>query len=115
MREMTEGTLLRIFVGDSDRHQGRPLYQVLLERARERGLAGATALHGPMGFGRHSRVHTAKLVELSTDLPVVIEIVDLEPAILGFMEEVDALVREGLVTLEKVRILGGARGSAPDA
>jgi uncharacterized protein len=114
---MTEGTLLRIFVGDSDRHHGRPLYQVLLERARERGLAGATVLHGPMGFWRHSRVHTAKLVELSTDLPVVIEIVDQEPAILGFMEEVDALVGEGLVTLEKVRILrcGGDPGSAPDA
>jgi uncharacterized protein len=113
---MTEGTLLRIFVGDSDRHQGRPLYEVLVERARARGLAGATVLHGPMGFGRHSRLHTAKLVEVSTDLPVVIEIVDLEPAVLGFMEEVNVLVREGLVTLEQVRILRcGGPGSEGDA
>ena len=101
----SEGTLLRIFIGDSDRHEGRPLYQVLVERARAAGLSGGTVLHGPMGFGRHSRVHTAKLVEVSGDLPVVIEIVDTEEAIQRFMGEVDVLVGEGLVTLEKVRIV----------
>ena len=105
MKNVREGVLLRVFIGDSDRAEGKPLYQVLVERARELGLAGATVLHGPMGFGRHSRVHTAKLVELSTDLPIVIEIVDSEQTIDRFMEVVGALVTEGLVTLEKVRIV----------
>ena len=110
MRDMTEGTLLRIFLGDSDRHEGRPLYRVLVERARAAGLSGATVLHGPMGFGRHERLHTAKLAELSSDLPIVIELVDSTQAIEAFLPVVDALMREGLVTLEKVRILkpGGA-------
>ncbi|HET7226563.1 MAG TPA: DUF190 domain-containing protein [Candidatus Eisenbacteria bacterium] len=101
----SDGMLLRIFIGDSDRHAGRPLYQVLVERARAEGLSGATVLHGPMGFGRHSRMHTAKLVELSSDLPIVIELVDSEPAIQRFMHSVNALVQEGLVTLERVRIV----------
>lgn len=112
MRETLDGVLLRIFIGDSDRSEGKPLYQVLVERARARGLAGATVLHGPMGFGRHSRVHTAKLLELSSDLPIVIEIVDSETKIDGFLAEVDQLVTEGLVTLEKVTIVRpGARRS----
>lgn len=101
----SEGTLLRIFIGDSDRHEGHPLYKVLVQRAHALGLAGATVLHGPLGFGRHSRLHTAKLAELSSDLPIVIEIVDTDAAVQGFMKEVDALVQEGLVTLEKVRIV----------
>jgi uncharacterized protein len=101
----SDGMLLRIFIGDSDRHAGRPLYQVLVERAHAEGLSGATVLHGPMGFGRHSRMHTAKLVELSSDLPIVIELVDSEPAIQRFMHSVNALVQEGLVTLERVRIV----------
>lgn len=105
MRRAREGVLLRIFIGDSDRAEGRPLYQVLVERARAMGLAGATVLHGPMGYGRHSRVHTMKLVELSADLPVVIEIVDSHEAIERFLVEVDRLVLEGLVTMEKVRIV----------
>ena len=99
------GTLLRIFIGDSDRHENKPLHRVIVERARAAGLAGATVLHGPMGFGRHSRVHTAKLAEAGADLPIVIEIVDRDEAIRSFMTEVDALVREGLVTLEQVRIV----------
>lgn len=109
--ETREGTLLRIFIGDSDRHEGRPLYQVLVERAHAQGLAGATVLHGPLGFGRHSRLHTAKLAELSSDLPVVIEIVDSDEPIRRYMAEVDAIVGEGLVTLEAVRIVryGGAK------
>jgi hypothetical protein len=105
MKRLSEGVLLRIFIGDSDRVEGQPLYQVLIDRARARGLAGATVLHGPMGYGRHSRVHTAKLVELSADLPIVIELVDSEDAINGYLTEVDELVLEGLVTLEKVRIV----------
>jgi PII-like signaling protein len=105
MIRTSEGTLLRIFIGDSDRHQGRPLYRVLVERAHALGIAGATVLQGPMGFGRHSRVHTAKLAELSSDLPIVIELVDTDEMIQRFMTEVDALVQEGLVTLEKVRVV----------
>ena len=105
MIRTSEGTLLRIFLGDSDRHDGQPLYKVLVQRAHAAGIAGATVLHGPLGFGRHSRLHTAKLAELSADLPVVIELVDSREAIERFMGEVDALVQEGLVTLEQVRIV----------
>jgi len=101
----SEGTLLRIFIGDSDRFEGQPLHKVLVRRAHAMGLSGATVLHGPLGFGRHSRVHTAKLADLSSDLPVVIELVDSDEAIGLYMQEVDALVQEGLVTLEKVRIV----------
>jgi len=103
--ETREGTLLRIFIGDSDRHEGRPLYKVLVERAHAMGVAGATVLHGPLGFGRHSRMHSAKLAELSSDLPVVIELVDSDEVIRRFMAEVDTLVEEGLVTLEAVKIV----------
>ena len=105
MRPERAGTLLRIFVGDSDRHEGRPLHQALVEKAHAMGLGGATVLHGQSGFGRHSRIHTAKLLELSSDLPVVIEIVDTEPRIQEFLRFVDGCVFEGLVTLETVRIL----------
>jgi PII-like signaling protein len=101
------GVLLRIFIGESDKEPGRawPLYESIVRRAREAHLAGATVLRGPMGFGRHSRVHTAKLLELSTDLPIVIEIVDSEEKIDAFLPTVDELVTEGLVTLEAVRIV----------
>ena len=105
MIRTTQGTLLRIFIGDSDRHDGQPLHEVLVQRAHDMGLAGATVLHGPLGFGRHTRMHTAKLAELSSDLPVVIELVDTDAAIQRFMHEVDALVQEGLVTLEAVKIV----------
>ena len=99
--------LLRIFIGESDKEPGRdrPLYEAIVRRAREAQLAGATVLRGPMGFGRHSRVHTAKLLELSTDLPIVIEIVDSEEKVDAFLPTVDELVTEGLVTLEAVRIV----------
>ncbi len=115
MIETSKGTLLRIFIGDSDRHEGQPLHRVLVQRAHAMGLEGATVLHGPLGFGRHSRMHTAKLAELSSDLPVVIELVDSEEAIQRFMKEVDALVQEGLVTLESVNIVRyrGAGGPQP--
>jgi PII-like signaling protein len=102
-----QGVLLRIFIGESDKEPGRarPLYEAIVRRAREAHLAGATVLRGPMGFGRHSRVHTAKLLELSTDLPIVIEIVDSEEKVGAFLPTVDELVTEGLVTLEAVRIM----------
>ena len=110
MIRTSDGTLLRIFIGDSDRHENQPLHKVLVQRAHASGLAGATVLHGPLGFGRHSRMHTAKLAELSSDLPVVIEFVDTDEAIQRFMKQVDELVKEGLVTLEAVKIVSyGAR------
>jgi hypothetical protein len=101
------GVLLRVFIGESDREKGRdrPLYEAIVHRAREAHLAGATVLRGPMGFGRHSRMHAAKLLDLSTDLPIVIEIVDAEERINAFLPVVDELVSEGLVTLEAVRVL----------
>ena len=107
MKIPENGVLLRIFIGESDREPGgtRPLYEAIVRRAREAHLAGATVLRGPMGFGRHSRVRTAKLLELSTDLPIVIEIVDAEDRIDAFLPTVDELVTEGLVTLEAVRVL----------
>jgi hypothetical protein len=107
MKVPENGVLLRIFIGESDKEPGRdrPLYEAIVRRAREAHLAGATVLRGPMGFGRHSRMHTAKLLELSTDLPVVIEIVDSEEKVDAFLPTVDDLVSEGLVTLEAVRIV----------
>lgn len=107
MKLPEEGVLLRIFIGESDREPGRdrPLFEAIVRRAREAHLAGATVLRGPMGFGRHSRMHAAKLLELSTDLPILIEIVDAEDRINAFLPTVDELVTEGLVTLEAVRIL----------
>ena len=102
-----EGVLLRIFMGEADREPGRdrPLYEAIVRRAREAHLAGATVLKGPLGYGKHSRMHSAKLLELSTDLPIVIEIVDAEDKIKAFLPVVDELVTEGMVTLEAVRIL----------
>jgi uncharacterized protein len=107
MKVPENGVLLRIFIGESDKEpgHGRPLYEAIVRRAREAQLAGATVLRGPMGFGRHSRVHTARFLELSTDLPIVIEIVDAEDKVEAFLPTVDALVTEGLVTLEAVRIV----------
>jgi uncharacterized protein len=114
MKVPENGVLLRIFIGESDRDPGRdrPLYEAIVRKAREAHLAGATVLRGPMGFGRHSRVHTAKLLELSTDLPIVIEIVDVEDKVEAFLPTVDELVTEGLVTLEAVRIV---RYVSPDS
>jgi uncharacterized protein len=99
-----EGSLLRIFIGESDKHEGMPLYEWIVRKARERGLAGATVLRGLEGFGAHSRVHTAKILRLSTDLPIVVEIVDSLEKIEAFLPAVDGAIREGLATLEKVRI-----------
>ena len=105
MRKEGEGDLLRIFIGESDRHEGRPLFEAIVQLARKRGLAGATVLRGLEGFGAHSRVHTAKLLRLSEDLPIVIELVDRPERIEAFLPDLDAMVTEGMITLEKVRII----------
>lgn len=107
MKLPEEGVLLRIFMGEADREPGHdgPLYEAIVRRAREAHLAGATVLRGPLGYGKNSIVHSAKLLELSTDLPIVIEIVDAEEKIQAFLPVVDELVTEGMVTLEAVRIL----------
>jgi PII-like signaling protein len=99
-----EGQLLRIFVGESDKHEGKPLYEWLLLEARAQGLAGATVIRAIAGFGAHSRLHTAKILRLSEDLPIVIEIVDTPEKIEAFLPTIDAAVTEGLATIEKVRI-----------
>lgn len=103
--ESREGKLLRIFIGDSDKWQGKPLYQALVEAARAQGLAGATVLHGVMGFGAHSRMHSASILRLSTDLPVIVEIVDLPERIAAFLPTVQTMVREGMVTIEAATVL----------
>ena len=99
-----EGCLLRIFMGEGDKHEGKPLYEWLVLKAREQGLAGATALRGIEGFGAHSRMHTAKILRLSEDLPIVVEIVDTREKIEAFMPLVDHAILEGLATLEKVEV-----------
>jgi PII-like signaling protein len=105
MKLPTEGKLLRIFVGEADRWHGRPLYEAIVEDARRRGLAGATVWKGFMGFGAHSRLHTAKILRLSEDLPVVIEIVDEAQRIEAFLPALEEMVHEGLVTLERAEVL----------
>jgi PII-like signaling protein len=100
-----EAVLLRIFIGESDRWQGRPLYEAIVLKAREVHLAGATVLRGPMGFGKTSRLHTAKILRLSCDLPMIIEIVDSEEKINGFLPTLDGMMKGGLVTLEKARVI----------
>jgi uncharacterized protein len=100
-----DATLLRIFIGESDRWQHKPLYEVIVLKAREMHLAGATVLRGPMGFGKSSRLHTSKILRLSFDLPVVIEIVDEEQKIQAFLPVLDEMIKGGLVTLEKVRVI----------
>ncbi|HMQ14643.1 MAG TPA: DUF190 domain-containing protein [Phycisphaerae bacterium] len=105
MKIPKSGVLLRIFIGESDQWQGRPLYEAIVLRARELHLAGATVLRGPMGFGAHSRVHTSKVLRLSEDLPMVIEIVDSQEKIDELLPHVDEMMGEGLVTLEKVQVI----------
>ena len=105
MKLPSQASLLRIFIGESDKSDGRPLYEVIVETARKRGLAGATVLRGFIGFGANSRIHTSKVLRLSEDLPIAVEIVDEEEKIEAFLPELDKLIGEGLVTLEKVRVI----------
>lgn len=100
-----DAVLLRIFVGEAERYGHVPLYEAIVLKAREQHLAGATVLRGPMGFGQSSRLHTAKILRLSEDLPYVIEIVDDESKIMPFLEQLNGMIGSGLVTLEKVRVL----------
>ncbi|HEX9890559.1 MAG TPA: DUF190 domain-containing protein [Actinomycetota bacterium] len=114
MKVEGEGKLLRIFVGESDSWHGKPLYQAIVERVRKEGLAGATVLRGIEGFGADSRLHTARILRLSEDLPVVIEIVDSDERIRPIIPILDEMVSEGMVTLEKVEIIA-YRGSEKKA
>jgi PII-like signaling protein len=109
-----EGQLLRIFIGESDRHQGLPLYEAIVREARKHGLAGATVFRGMEGFGANSRIHTARILRLSEDLPLVVEIVDTEERIQAFLPLLDGMVKEGLATVEKATVIF-YRSSGPDA
>jgi PII-like signaling protein len=100
-----EAQLLRIFVGENDKWHGKPLYEAVVTKARELHLAGATVLRGPMGFGAHSRLHTVKIIRLSEDLPIIVEIVDKEEKISQILPFIDEMIQEGLVTLEKVHVI----------
>jgi PII-like signaling protein len=100
-----DAMLLRIFIGENDRYDHKPLYEAIVLKAREMQLAGATVLRGPMGFGQSSRLHTAKILRLSEDLPLIIEIVDSEEKIREFLQTINGMMQSGLVTLEKVQVL----------
>lgn len=104
MRLEGEAKLVRIFIGESDHWDGRPLYEALVHKARDIGLAGATVLRGIEGFGARSVVHTARILRLSEDLPIVIEIVDSSSKVDEFLDAIDEMVQEGLVTVERVQI-----------
>jgi PII-like signaling protein len=100
-----DAVLLRIFIGESDRHRRQPLYEAIVLKAREMQMAGATVLRGPMGFGKSSRLHTAKILRLSMDLPLVIELVDSEEKINAFLPVLEEMMGGGLVTLEKTKVI----------
>ncbi|MEN6451726.1 MAG: DUF190 domain-containing protein [Thermoguttaceae bacterium] len=105
MRLPEEAELLRIFIGESDRHDGKPLYEAIVLLARQRGMAGATVLRGVMGFGADSRMHTAKILRLSEDLPIIVEIVDSPERIAALLPEIDAMMNEGLITVERAKVI----------
>lgn len=100
-----DSEILRIFIGESDKHEGRPLYEAIVEEARRRGMAGATVLRGVLGFGVHSRLHSAKVLRISEDLPMVVEIVDKPERIEAFIPDLEKMVADGLVTIEKVKVI----------
>lgn len=110
MQVPRDAVLLRIFIGEDDRHRHLPLYEAIVLKAREQHLAGATVLRGPMGFGHSSRLHTAKVLRLSEDLPMVVEIVDGEERINAFLPLLDGMMGSGLVTIEKVKVLQYGEG-----
>jgi len=105
MKIPEDGYLLRIFVGESDKHGHHPLYESIVLKARERGLVGATVTRGIMGFGKNSILHTAKILRLSEDLPMIVEIVDSLEKIEAFLPQLDQMVSDGLVTLERIRVI----------
>ena len=105
MKRPSEAELLRIFIGEADKFKGKPLYEVIANLAHRKGMAGATVIRGLMGFGAHSSMHTAKILRLSEDLPIIIEIVDEPEKIKALLPELDKMITEGLVTLEKIRVI----------
>ena len=105
MKIPADGKLLRIFIGEADKWKGKPLYEEIILLAKKNGLAGATAIKGFMGFGCKSHMHTANLLRLSEDLPIIIEIVDSEEKINQFLPKLDEMVKEGLITLERVNVI----------
>ncbi|MBI4397370.1 MAG: DUF190 domain-containing protein [Elusimicrobia bacterium] len=105
MKIPTDGKLLRIFIGEQDKWHGQPLHEAIVLLAKEEGMAGATAIKGFMGFGAKSHMHTAKILRLSEDLPIVIELVDSEEKIMRFLPHLDEMVKEGLITLEKAHVI----------
>lgn len=109
-----DAVLLRIFIGEQDKFEHRPLFEAIVLKAREHHLAGATVLRGPMGFGQSSRLHSAKILRLSEDLPVVIEIVDTTEKIDNFLPVLDTMIGSGLVTLENIRVLRYGTGNIPE-
>jgi PII-like signaling protein len=111
MKLPEEAELLRIFIGENDHYHSRLLFEVIVEEARKRGMAGATVLRGIMGFGAHSRMHTAKILRLSEDLPVIVEIVDKPERIEAFLPELDKMIQEGLITLERANEIAYRCGS----
>ena len=110
-----EAVLLRIYIGESDRWRHRPLYEAIVLKAREQHLAGATVLRGPMGFGKSSRLHTAKILRLSMDLPLVVEIVDTPEKVQAFLPVLRKMLQGGLVTLEKVQVVEYSSGGTPES
>lgn len=105
MKLPSESELLRIFIGEADKFEGRPLYEAIVNLARQKGMAGATVLRGLMGFGADSRMHSAKILRLSEDLPIVIEIVDAPEKIEAFLPNLDIMIKEGMVTLESIKVI----------
>ncbi len=105
MQLPSEAKLLRIFIGETDKWKGKPLYEAIVLLARERGMAGATVLRGIMGFGPSSRIHSAKILRLSEDLPILIEIVDKSERIEALLPDLDMMIRDGLVTIENIQII----------
>ena len=100
-----EAQLIRIFIGENDHWQGKPLYDAIVLEAREQGMAGATVLRGIQGFGAHSRIHTTRILRLSEDLPIVVEIIDRKERIQKILPVLDTMVAEGLITLENIRVI----------
>jgi PII-like signaling protein len=114
MRIEGQALLVRIYIGEADHHAGKPLYQAIVGFLRERGLAGATVMRGIEGFGANAHLHTSRLLRLSEDLPILIEVVDQEDRIRAILPELDAMVGDGLITLEKVEVIA-YRGRPPEA
>jgi PII-like signaling protein len=108
-----ERTLMRIFIGESDKYKGKPLYQAILERFRAKGLAGATVLRGVAGFGASSRLHTEKVLRLSLDLPIIIELVETEERIQSVLPDLDEMIGGGLITLERAQVILYRPGGGP--